>query len=134
MFNDGAFDAVRVKGRREENQIRLEHGQPIRFGAEGERGVIRGAGGELELTAVSEVGEDALLVHDAHRSDPGPGVRAGAPGRAAHRPHARRASSAPSSGRSTAQQFAKELEENRAEVGMEDLRALLHSGGAWTVG
>ena len=40
VFNDGAFDAVRVKGQREINQIRLEHGEPIRFGAEGERGVV----------------------------------------------------------------------------------------------
>ena len=44
VFNDGAFDAVRAKGEREANQIRLEHGEPIRFGAEGERGVMRGAG------------------------------------------------------------------------------------------
>src|SRR5689334_8773695 len=28
VFNDGAFDAVREKGRKEANQIRLEHGQP----------------------------------------------------------------------------------------------------------
>ena len=70
VFNDGAFDAVRAKGSREANQIRLEHGQPIRFGVEGERGVVRGPGGGLELVAVSEVGEEALLVHDAHRRDP----------------------------------------------------------------
>ena len=40
VFNDGAFDAVRAKGK-EANQIRLEHGAPIRFGVEGERGVVR---------------------------------------------------------------------------------------------
>ncbi len=40
VFNDGAFDAVRAKGK-EANQIRLEHGKPIRFGVEGERGVVR---------------------------------------------------------------------------------------------
>ena len=33
VFNDGAFDAVRAKGK-EANQIRLEDGKPIRFGAE----------------------------------------------------------------------------------------------------
>src|SRR5207249_312007 len=27
VFNDGAFDALRDKGRREQNQIRLEHGE-----------------------------------------------------------------------------------------------------------
>ncbi len=69
VFNDGAFDAVRGKEGRP-NQIRLEHGEPIRFGAEGERGVIRGADGQLELAEVAEVGEDALVVHDAHVEDP----------------------------------------------------------------
>ena len=44
VFNDGAFDAVRAKGQRELNQNRLEHGKPIRFGPEGERGVARGSG------------------------------------------------------------------------------------------
>jgi 2-oxoglutarate ferredoxin oxidoreductase subunit beta len=69
VFNDGAFDAVRGKGR-EANQIRLEDGKPIRFGAESERGVVRDADGRLRLESVSEVGEDALVVHDAR--DPNP--------------------------------------------------------------
>ncbi len=70
VFNDGAFDAVRAKGQKERNQIRLEHGKPIRFGVEDERGVARGADGRLELVDVAAVGEDALLVHDAERTDP----------------------------------------------------------------
>ena len=69
VFNDGAFDAVRGKGGAH-NQIRLEHGQPIRFGAENERGVVRSAGGGLEVVEVADVGEDALVVHDAHVADP----------------------------------------------------------------
>ena len=59
VFNDGAFDAVRAKGQKELNQIRLEHGEPIRFGSRrrarrgarrrrparaGRRGRRRGAG------------------------------------------------------------------------------------------
>src|SRR5215831_463114 len=51
VFNDGAFDAVRGKAGGP-NQIRLEHGQPIRFGAENERGVVRSAGGGLEVVDV----------------------------------------------------------------------------------
>ena len=132
VFNDGAFDAVRVKGRREENQIRLEHGRPIRFGAEGERGVLRGAGGELELAALSDVGEDALLVHDAHRRDPGLAFELA---HLAQRPTGPtpvgvfRDVERPVYG----EDFARELEENRAEVGMEELHALLHSADTWTV-
>ena len=67
IFNDGAFDAVRSN---KPNQIRLEHGKPIRFGEEGEKGVVLRDGLELAIVDVADVGEDALLVHDAHREDP----------------------------------------------------------------
>jgi 2-oxoglutarate ferredoxin oxidoreductase subunit beta len=71
VFNDGAFDALTEKGVKELNQIRLEPGQPIRFGADGARGVVRGADGCLEMVDVASAGEDALLVHDPGRADPG---------------------------------------------------------------
>ena len=70
VFNDGAFDALRDKKAGAVNRIPLEHGQPIRFGVEGENGVVRGADGVLRIAAVADVGEDALVVHDAHRDDP----------------------------------------------------------------
>jgi 2-oxoglutarate ferredoxin oxidoreductase subunit beta len=70
VFNDGAFDAVRGKAGRA-NQIPLEQGKPLRFGAEKERGVIRTADGTLAVAEVAEVGEEALVVHDSHRDDPG---------------------------------------------------------------
>ncbi len=47
-----------------ENRILLEHGQPIRFGGEGEtieRGVVSRPGGGVEIVDVASVGEDALL-------------------------------------------------------------------------
>ena len=67
IFNDGAFDALKDHGA--ENQIRLEHGQPIRFGADNERGVALTPEG-LRIVDVAEFGEDRLLVHDAEREDP----------------------------------------------------------------
>jgi len=70
VFNDGAFDAVRAKDRKGKNQIPLVHGQPIRFGEDLERGVVRGAGGSLEVVEVADVGEGGLVVHDARRRDP----------------------------------------------------------------
>ena len=70
VFNDGAFSALTEKETRDLNQIRLEPGQPIRFGAEGERGVARAADGGLEIVEVADVGEDALLIHDPEREDP----------------------------------------------------------------
>jgi 2-oxoglutarate/2-oxoacid ferredoxin oxidoreductase subunit beta len=71
VFNDGAFSALTDKDVKDVNQIRLERGQPIRFGADGERGVARGADGGLQFVDVDDVGEDALLVHDPTRSDSG---------------------------------------------------------------
>ncbi|MDP8969653.1 MAG: 2-oxoacid:ferredoxin oxidoreductase subunit beta [Actinomycetota bacterium] len=67
IFNDGAFDGVR--GNRP-NQIRLEHGQPIRFGTDREKGVVLAGNGKLDLVEVADVGEDRILVHDAHRDEP----------------------------------------------------------------
>ncbi len=69
VFNDGAFDAVRGKGGAH-NQIHLQHGEPIRFGAENERGVVRSPDGGLEVVEVADVGEEAIVVHDIHVEDP----------------------------------------------------------------
>ncbi|MGH2749977.1 MAG: 2-oxoacid:ferredoxin oxidoreductase subunit beta [Actinomycetota bacterium] len=69
IFNDGAFIALTGK-ERSQNRIYLEHGKPIRFGPDNERGVIARSTGQLEIVDVTDVGEDKLLVHDAHRSDP----------------------------------------------------------------
>src|SRR6201986_2732307 len=71
VFNDGAFAALTEKDVKDSNQIRLTAGEPIRFGPELERGVIRGADGSLEFVDGAAVGEDALLIHDPERADPG---------------------------------------------------------------
>jgi 2-oxoglutarate ferredoxin oxidoreductase subunit beta len=70
VFNDGAFGALTDKELKDFNQIRLEAGEPIRFGAQNERGVARAADGGLEFVEVSDAGEDALIVHDPHRANP----------------------------------------------------------------
>jgi 2-oxoglutarate ferredoxin oxidoreductase subunit beta len=69
VFNDGAFAALTDKDSKEQHQIRLEHGRPIRFGAEGRYGVARAPNGGLEIVDGAADGE--LLVHDSHRGDPG---------------------------------------------------------------
>ena len=127
VFNDGAFDAVRAKGQREVNQIRLVHGEPIRFGAERERGVARGADGRLELVNVADVGEDAILAHDAERPEPSLAFELA---HLASRPTGPtpigvfRSVSRPVYG----EELALELERRRAHVGREQLHELLHSG------
>jgi 2-oxoglutarate/2-oxoacid ferredoxin oxidoreductase subunit beta len=132
VFNDGAFDAVREKGRREANQIRLEHGKPIRFGAEGERGVVWQSDGSLGMVNVDDVGEDALAVHDAERPDPS---LAFALAHLAERPTGPtpvgvfRSVSRPV----YAEGLHAELESAREATGDEQLAALLSSGDTWTV-
>ena len=77
VFNDGAFDDIISRQVREEMIIDLKHGQPIRFGADGHKGVTMGSDGQLRIVEVADVGVEAMLVHDAHRDDPGSGVRSG---------------------------------------------------------
>ncbi|HSO97242.1 MAG TPA: 2-oxoacid:ferredoxin oxidoreductase subunit beta [Acidimicrobiia bacterium] len=70
VFNDGAFEAITGKEQRSAMIIDLQHGEPIRFGAESEFGVALNEFGECEIVKVADVGEDQLLVHDEHRDDP----------------------------------------------------------------
>ncbi|HEY5427478.1 MAG TPA: 2-oxoacid:ferredoxin oxidoreductase subunit beta [Solirubrobacteraceae bacterium] len=74
VFNDGAFANLTDKDVKDANQIRLRAGEPIRFGADDERGVIRGADGCLQVVEVADVGEAELLIHDPGRGDPGPAL------------------------------------------------------------
>ena len=75
IFNDGAFDAIKDRDTKEDAIIPLVHGEPIRFGVGGGKGLIRdSATGGVKVVEVGDepgqVGEGALLVHDAHRDDP----------------------------------------------------------------
>ncbi|GAA4112122.1 2-oxoacid:ferredoxin oxidoreductase subunit beta [Nocardioides fonticola] len=71
IFNDGAFDAIKDADTKADAIIPLVHGEPIRFGAEGARGLVRDqATGGVKVVDVADVGESALLVHDAHNPDP----------------------------------------------------------------
>ena len=71
IFNDDAFAAVKDQGTSAEAIIPLTHGEPIRFGADGHLGVVRDPRtGAFSVAEVAEVGEAALVVHDAHLSDP----------------------------------------------------------------
>jgi 2-oxoglutarate ferredoxin oxidoreductase subunit beta len=70
VFNDGAFEGITAKESRAEMLIELVHGEPIRFGADRQRGVVLNEFGECEVVGVADVGEERLLVHDETRADP----------------------------------------------------------------
>jgi 2-oxoglutarate ferredoxin oxidoreductase subunit beta len=70
VFNDGAFETITSKANRDQMLIPLEHGKPIRFGTDGEKGVVLDNQGRATIVDVADVGEEALLVHDEARPDP----------------------------------------------------------------
>ncbi|GAA4722909.1 2-oxoacid:ferredoxin oxidoreductase subunit beta [Nocardioides endophyticus] len=76
IFNDGAFDAIKNPDTKADAIIPLVHGEPIRFGTpsssgEGSKGLIRDSEtGGVKVVEVADVGEDAILVHNAHNPDP----------------------------------------------------------------
>ena len=69
VFNDGAWEGITKKQNRDANLISLEQGQPIRFGADGEFGVVVD-NGAAKVVSVADVGVAALLIHDEGKADP----------------------------------------------------------------
>ena len=70
IFNDNAFEALKDPATRDDFTIRLEHGQPIVWGAEGEHGVVRDHNTSLKVVETASVDPSELVVHDAHAQDP----------------------------------------------------------------
>jgi 2-oxoglutarate/2-oxoacid ferredoxin oxidoreductase subunit beta len=71
IFNDGAFETLKDPATRDEYLIRLEHGQPITFGAEGQRCVVHPPGGfGLEVRDTASVDPADIVVHDATVAEP----------------------------------------------------------------
>ncbi|MFN2506635.1 MAG: 2-oxoacid:ferredoxin oxidoreductase subunit beta, partial [Acidimicrobiales bacterium] len=71
VFNDGAFDKVTAREARAEMLIPLVHGEPVRFGANRQLGVTIDVQGQPRIVPVADVGEEAILVHDERREEPG---------------------------------------------------------------
>lgn len=75
IFNDGAFDAIKDRDNAHA-LIPLTHGQPITFGVRneatglGDKALVRGAGGAVEVADTASVAAEAIIVHDAHHPDP----------------------------------------------------------------
>jgi 2-oxoglutarate/2-oxoacid ferredoxin oxidoreductase subunit beta len=72
IFNDGTFEVLKNPATRDDHLLRLEQGGPLRYGAGGERTIVRGPTGSLRPAAAGETAPDgaAEAVHDAHDPDP----------------------------------------------------------------
>jgi 2-oxoglutarate/2-oxoacid ferredoxin oxidoreductase subunit beta len=129
IYNDGAFDAVREDAA---NRIYLEHGRPVRFGAEGERGVVARGDGSVEIVDVATVGEEGLLVHDEHHPQPSLGF-------ALSRLMLSEVGVAPVGIFRDVEQpvyddlMAEQIEESVEQRGAGDLTALLLGNDTWTI-
>jgi len=133
VFNDGAFSDVTGKENRESMLIPLEHGKPVRFGPDGSLGVVLGSQGHASIATVADVGEDAVLVHDEARDDPGLAFTLSRLARGPHEPTpigVFRAVERPEYVTGASEQLAAAQE----RTGPGDLAKLLASGATWQVG
>jgi len=70
IFNDGAWSGLTEKDARSERVVMLEHGKPLIFGKNRDKG-IRLKGFDLEVVQLGNgVSEADLLVHDEHDTRP----------------------------------------------------------------
>jgi 2-oxoglutarate/2-oxoacid ferredoxin oxidoreductase subunit beta len=70
IFNDDAFAPLKEPDSRDERLIRLQHGEPIRFGPDRAHGLRFGRHGGLEVVDAAAADPESLLAHDAHNPDP----------------------------------------------------------------
>ncbi|MEI8163326.1 MAG: 2-oxoacid:ferredoxin oxidoreductase subunit beta [Betaproteobacteria bacterium] len=132
VFNDGAFDALSDKATRDDTRLVMEHGKPLIFGKERNKG-IRLSGMDMEVVTIGENGvtEADILVHNENAAHSGLAFSLGqfeSPDfpvpfgvfRDVDKP----------SYESLSQQLS---ESARAAKGRGDLQRLLNSGETWTI-
>ena len=132
VFNDGAFDMLSDKTMRDDTRLVMEHGKPLIFGKERNKG-IRLRGMDMEVVTIGENGitEADILVHDENAAHSGLAFSLGqfeSPDfpvpfgvfRDVDKP--------------SYESLSKQLSESaRAAKGRGDLQRLLNSGETWTI-
>lgn len=130
IFNDGAFSELTARNRKAETQLHLQHGEPMLFGANKDKGIIF-ENFEPKVVSVEEVGLDKIAVHNEkgplafHAAIVGMGGNGGLPTalgiiRAVERPTYDRL-------------LNDQVEDTKAAFGAGSLHDLLHSGDTWTI-
>jgi 2-oxoglutarate ferredoxin oxidoreductase subunit beta len=71
IFNDGAWIGLTERDARSEHVLQLEHGKPLVFGKNRDKGIRRKPDGDIEVVTLGNgVTEADLVVHDAHHPRP----------------------------------------------------------------
>lgn len=134
IFNDGAYDRITNKETREDNVLELQHGQPMIFGKNRDKGIrFNVARMDLEVVQIGQDGvtESDLLVHDEQATSPGLAYmlsRMHMPEfpevigvlRAVRRPTAD-------------EQLQDQIEQVKAQKGTPDLQKILDGPETWTI-
>jgi 2-oxoglutarate ferredoxin oxidoreductase subunit beta len=126
VFNDGAFEQWSEKDVRDDSLVKLEHGKPLVWGKNKDKGLRIGGGFSLEMGSA-----EGAVVHDEKREDVAlalalaslepPWPQAFGVLRAVEKP--------------TVDALAREQEKAAESVkGPSDLASLLQSGDTWEVG
>jgi 2-oxoglutarate ferredoxin oxidoreductase subunit beta len=127
IFNDGAWDSLTDKAIKADTTLLLEHGKPLLFGRNREKGIRLGASNRLEVVTLGNgIGEADIMIHDetnqplaymlAHLEHPTPvGVF-----HTEVRP-------------SYEDAMANQAEASRKKLGEGDVNALLRRGETWVV-
>jgi len=63
IFNDGAFALLTDRTQRDEHRLLVRHGEPLRFGTDGRKGIAI-EGGRVRVVDIETEGIDAVTVHD----------------------------------------------------------------------
>jgi 2-oxoglutarate ferredoxin oxidoreductase subunit beta len=127
IFNDGAWESLTDKATKADTVLMLEHGKPLVFGKNRDKGIKRGAGGHLEVVSLGNGTSEAdILVHDetnrtlaymlAHLETPKPIGVFHVEARPAYE-----------------DAMAKQIEAARQRQGEGDINALLNRGETWVV-
>jgi 2-oxoglutarate ferredoxin oxidoreductase subunit beta len=131
IFNHGAFSYATDKGTKDDSILYLEHGKPLVFGKDRDKGIrMNGVAPEI-VTLGNGVTEDDLLFHDEKMDDPSLAFllsRMQVPAfpeplgifRRVQRP-------------TYEDLMAQQIEDARARVGSGDMTALLEGADAWDV-
>ncbi|MHB1615147.1 MAG: 2-oxoacid:ferredoxin oxidoreductase subunit beta [Actinomycetes bacterium] len=131
IYNDGAFEVLKDPATRDAHLVRLVAGEPIRLGAEGERGLVWRRG-HLEVLDAASVPVEDLVVHDPYDPDPTTAFalsRLTDPSMAYVPVGVFRDVDRPTYDR----QVSAQLEQASAQAGPGDLDALLAGGDTWSL-